>query len=982
MSLVAHAIAGSTDGAHVTSDPIDTSGATLLVVIVADQDGTALVSDSYGNTWHPLTAQVVPGSVDGAVRIHYASDPTVGAGHTFSTSGGFPSIAVQAHSGVIAVSPFESETGATQAALVNTIISTGALTPVQDDDLFISGYNCRSFVDGFVSAPFTNVDHISVASLQHYNLSTAYYEQDVAASQDAVWGPIGPFSPAMAAVLATFKTFSITPVPLQPPAAPQTNCTPQSQTSTAVKGQAGCNDGGTGFVLEYAGDWGAVPVHPDPPEHERLTGKDRRTVEAWIEINSVDYPSGDPVQLLRASVPLDDDSDYEGGYKTDGLLAIGDVEDALGNEQGGFEATTVDVQVSGAHDNTIHTEADDQDFGGAELIVKLASDETRAAGTPGPLIMMRAIVQQLQFKSHKLVSLKALDQLFSDSGVYGPNAKFPHKTYGDLGRATPQMTQDVKALPIVPLYGEKTDHGAVNPTTGVVNSKGLIPGVYLGKFLVSGIGTPSATTGTTLAQVVAELQASVTAGTTDADWGDIIGHADAANLQAMGTVPDTYDRLATVIGYADLDALLAMGTTAAPVDEEWGILAFGYGPIHAYLELFGSDLGGGIPENKHDRTQLDIAGRAGSDLLVPGDGVCPWTAFTLTNPDTAETFDLAAIGVRGPLLDDHLNNVVNIAANLRGLMDADGLPIMGAYDAAFHAIENFMYLGKTAGPWATNATAPKYSDGVYKVNSASFARCQAYSATSLGGHGLRASWYPDTQKSKAQAMGDLMRDLEFRMGYDRHGQLHAFLLDETLDTSTWPRIVHETDIFGDVDITQGENRENIATGICDWDPDFSIFRGDRFTERNDVAIAKYRKGTSTGERPGDQTIENAVINENDHLRWLLRRRVARLGSGMTIITVIGRRHWWDPDYDVGNGVLLNTLDGTGASGYVDRPCIVLRRNFSFETQLVTLTIWDVRDALIASAFVDGLSRVPYETDDEDEAFWETDDPDLAPLELT
>jgi hypothetical protein len=102
---------------------------------------------------------------------------------------------------------------------------------------------------------------------------------------------------------------------------------------------------------------------------------------------------------------------------------------------------------------------------------------------------------------------------------------------------------------------------------------------------------------------------------------------------------------------------------------------------------------------------------------------------------------------------------------------------------------------------------------------------------------------------------------------------------------------------------------------------------------------------------------------------------------MTMITVVGRRDWLDPEYDVGSGVLLNTLDGTGASGYVDRPCIVLRRKFSFDTQLVTLTLWDVRDALIATAFTDGLSRIPYETDVEDDAFWETDDPDLAPLEM-
>lgn len=65
----------------------------------------------------------------------------------------------------------------------------------------------------------------------------------------------------------------------------------------------------------------------------------------------------------------------------------------------------------------------------------------------------------------------------------------------------------------------------------------------------------------TLAEVVAELQASVTAHTTVADWGSIIGISDAQALEAMGTVPSDYTALANVIGYSDLDALLGQSKT-------------------------------------------------------------------------------------------------------------------------------------------------------------------------------------------------------------------------------------------------------------------------------------------------------------------------------------------------------------------------------------------------------------------------------------
>lgn len=60
----------------------------------------------------------------------------------------------------------------------------------------------------------------------------------------------------------------------------------------------------------------------------------------------------------------------------------------------------------------------------------------------------------------------------------------------------------------------------------------------------------------TLAQVVAELQASHTAGTLYQDFGPRIGFADAAALQALGSVPTTYAGLAAVLGYADLDNLI------------------------------------------------------------------------------------------------------------------------------------------------------------------------------------------------------------------------------------------------------------------------------------------------------------------------------------------------------------------------------------------------------------------------------------------
>lgn len=776
--------------------------------------------------------------------------------------------------------------------------------------------------------------------------------------------------------------FAATPtaagLPLPTPSAPQIQCTPQSTVGNGGKGNAGCNTGGVGWVRSYTGPWGSVPDHPDPADGETLTGSNGRGVEVWIELVHTAYPSGTKTTYRRAMVPLADPPTYHGGYKSDGVLAIGDIEHGAGNEQDGFEAATVTAQYADETDRLFRDMLDDQDLEGDELRVKIATDRARVTAVE-PRVLARGVVQGPELSSMRRASIEAVDALFADTGPLGPNALFPLRTYGDLGSGAPQMTADTKATPIPPPYGELSDAGATDPLTGAVNPKGKVPGVYLGKFRVTGLPTPSPSSGTTLAQVVANLQASVNAGTTDADWGAIIGSQDAADLEALGTVPNTYNMLAAVIGYADLDALLAMGTTPAPTSDEWGIIAFGYGPVYAFLQLFGSDLGNGDPQAKHDRVELDIVARSGSDILVPGFSPCPWTAFTIINDD-GEQFDLACIGVRGPLLDDHVNGVVNITANLIGLEevgDGSGLPLGLAYDVKQHWIENFLLERKTCGPWVTNSTAPKWEDGVYKVRSSTFRERQAFTATALGGDGLLVSWYPDKQRAVTEHLGTWTASLESRTGTNQHFQVIEWGLDETLDTATWPRIEHSVDLFGPMRVRFGQLRENVVNGVCDYDPDTEQYRIGPLSPplRDPAAITKY-KGR---QKPGP-VLENPLLTDETSLRWVLQRRLSRLASGMTLVEVVGPEEWLD--YDIGTGLLLTSDDGRGVGGYVDAPMIVLRRRYSFDQRTVTFTFWDVRDVLLATRFPNGLSRQVLVTDTTGAAPVVTDDANTAPLVLT
>ena len=109
------------------------------------------------------------------------------------------------------------------------------------------------------------------------------------------------------------------------------------------------------------------------------------------------------------------------------------------------------------------------------------------------------------------------------------------------------------------------------------------------------------------------------------------------------------------------------------------------------------------------------------------------------------------------------------------------------------------------------------------------------------------------------------------------------------------------------------------------------------------------------------------------------RDLALFGSGVTVTTVPGRMRLLDHDVD-GDGILLTTLEGPGASGYVDRPVQIRREGFRLAGQLATLTVWDAAPFLISTRFTNGLQRVPTITNTSG-GMRVTNDPDLAPLVL-
>jgi hypothetical protein len=184
ISLLRHTFGSGKDGA--TSAGIDTTGASLLVLNVAYQQGVAVtVADSKGNTWRPLTAQASNPVVN---QLFYAWNPIVGTGHTFTVSGtgAFPSFDVGAFVGVLTASdPLDTPTVTYGAGGNATQIGIGAasLTPSNDNSLVLSGMAFNPTVSNFqVQGGLSAVDFVNMGSSDHYGSALNYVVQTTKAT--------------------------------------------------------------------------------------------------------------------------------------------------------------------------------------------------------------------------------------------------------------------------------------------------------------------------------------------------------------------------------------------------------------------------------------------------------------------------------------------------------------------------------------------------------------------------------------------------------------------------------------------------------------------------------------------------------------------------------------------------------------------------------------------------------------------------------
>lgn len=195
---------GTFGGAGGTTTSANTTGANLIVIGLSYQQSSgANISDNKGNTYISVSTQAILGGSAGV--IYYCSNPTVGTGHTFTTTSHFCNIFMLAVSGARTLStPSDQQNGASNAA--GTSQASGNVTTSVSGELIFT--LCGAFNPG--AAPtitagdtgFTIPSGWSVPTSTAEAGAAAYKIETGTATENITWTSTS--TPNIVSLIATF----------------------------------------------------------------------------------------------------------------------------------------------------------------------------------------------------------------------------------------------------------------------------------------------------------------------------------------------------------------------------------------------------------------------------------------------------------------------------------------------------------------------------------------------------------------------------------------------------------------------------------------------------------------------------------------------------------------------------------------------------------------------------------------------------------
>lgn len=199
-----HLAQGSTDTNGFTSSSLDTSGNNGLVVVLADSDGSSVITDSKGNTPYATAIGQLGGFASNFNKIFYFKNPAVGSGHTWTVTctGKSPSIAVIAFSGLDTSAPLDQTNSA--SSNFGSSAQPGSVTPGSSGEVVVSGITYQDTANALsIDSGFTISDQIVQSNSAHLGVGLAYSIQTSPAAVNPAWSEAA--GQIVAVTIASFK---------------------------------------------------------------------------------------------------------------------------------------------------------------------------------------------------------------------------------------------------------------------------------------------------------------------------------------------------------------------------------------------------------------------------------------------------------------------------------------------------------------------------------------------------------------------------------------------------------------------------------------------------------------------------------------------------------------------------------------------------------------------------------------------------------
>lgn len=762
------------------------------------------------------------------------------------------------------------------------------------------------------------------------------------------------------------------------PPIPNVSCGPESTIRTPSP-NAGCNQGGLGWVPTYTGPSGVVPSAPDPGTEEDLSGK--RKVHFIARLKHTNYDTDTVEELRWAMTTLA----KAGTGKIDGhLKMIGDFDGGLSDNQGNMQATTIDLRIND-HNGRPIGQRWEQTFLRDEVTIEAISEEGRLSGAT-PVRIGTGLTYGNSYGTDLEASFTAVDRLFIEGGLFGTDTPIPYVKY-PLTFYT-GAPKDLATVNIPIILGEKSDEGAVNPVTGQQSPRGLCPARFVGMDAITGLSRAGRFNACLFA-----IYGIV--GLYGSDLGGLGCYGQAA--LSNGAKPDSWITLDTPTslsvvptgGFANLILFTADGgrsehritgvNVAGNMVKVQGVIdpAVVDGTVSWYIARIDY-----LPR----RVKIDIASRQGVDVMIPG-----YAGYTrATNYEdilcVEGSYRVTDFWIQGPLLAAHLNGECTIAFNAVGVEDqgdGTGLPFTDFFEAAAWAWNtliiqrlfqpNVNYSGTLKWP-QTGGAMPQSSDGWTLIKKSSFERCQAITAAALGGSGLQISaWIGNSLNARdfAQALND---NSGAKSWTDPYGRIEYWMPDTFADTTSWPRLPHVSHVFGKPTHRKANNEmANVIKGGCDFDADGGFYRQDGMKSSDAEAVRR----NGRVEKPSKH-YDGFLIANTGHFQWVLDQKNRYNKYPPVYINIPNCALGIISTMKVGSGIQFTSRVGPGSTstGMVNRAAYILHHTVQFHSKTVTLVCWDVGISN-ANVIIPEASRFII-TSNTSDAPQITDDTDIAP----